>query len=759
MTQDPALNMRIGPYQLVRRIGTGGMGSVYEAARADAEFEQRVAVKLMRASAEGDLAVRRFRYERRILAGLDHRNIAALIDGGITVDGQPYFAMEYVDGVPLTTWADAHHLTLRQRLVLFLQVTAAVQHAHQLLVVHRDLKPGNILVTESGTVKLLDFGIARLLREDEGSGQLPLTQGDQPGLTPDYAAPEQWRGLPVGPAADVYALGVILYELLTGRRPFDLRNKMRAEIEQLVCHQPAPRPSRVPGSRQLRGDLDAIVLMALRKEPERRYGSAARLAKDIERHLDRLPVVARPDRLEYRLAKFIRRRRLELVAGVLVLGSLSWGVVATRRHASRALHEQEQATAVTAFFAAMLAAPDPGQLGRDITMREVLDSAAARADALRPQPDLEVRVRQVLTSTYSTLGDFTMAIEQASRAVEAARRLAPPDRGRVATALGNLSTALELDGELERADTALVEALAMLGDDADAETPDGVTFLDHRGRLRSRLGDARGAVPFLVRALAIQARLEPDNDSALAYAHHNLAAVYGEAGEDDSADAHFRAALALEARAFDGIHPLHASTLNAYATILERMGRPEAADSAYREVLRMRKILLGPEHPDYAWTMFSYADLLLSAGHPADAAMWARRVVALRGRTLDDSHPAVSTGMQVLGRALAAMDSLEVAERWLRESLTLREAAFPADHWLLASSRSVLAEVLVRRGRFAEAERLLLPAERRLREVRGATSQPARDTRRRLAELYTAWGRPVEAATWRETEAGNTPPL
>ncbi len=433
-----------------------------------------------------------------------------------------------------------------------------------------------------------------------------------------------------------------------------------------------------------------------------------------------------------------------------MLGSLSWGVVATRRQATRAVHEREQATAVTAFFTSMLAAPDPGQLGRDITMREVLDTAALRADSLKDQPDLEVRVRHVLSNTYLTLGEFALAIDQSHRAVDAARRLDPPDHERLAAALANLSTALELDGELERADSVLAVAIDLLGAGADAETPTGVAFLDHRGRLRSRLGDAKGAVPFLVEALAMQRRLEPDNDSALAYAHHNLAAVFGEAGETDSADAHFRAALALEAEAFDDIHPLHASTLNAYATILERMGRPEAADSAYREVLRVRKILLGAEHPDYAWTMFSYADLLLSSGRPADAAVWARRVLALRGRTLDDSHPAVSTGMQVLGRALAELDSLEVAERWLRESLALREAVFPAEHWLLSSSRSVLAATLIKRGSYPEAERLLLPAERRLAEVRGATSQPAREARQRLAALYRAWGRPADEARWRD---------
>ena len=313
---DRYVGTRVGAYDLLRRIGMGGMGAVYEGSRADDQFRKRVAVKFLRRGVESDLAIRRFRYERQILANLNHPNIAALLDGGVTPDGQPYIVMEYVEGRPITLWCDEHRAGVRQRISLFRQVCAAVQHAHQNLVVHRDLKPGNILVTEDGTVKLLDFGIAKLLREEEGPHQLPPTQGGFRAFTPDYASPEQVRGLPVGTASDVYALGVVLYELLTDTRPFHLEGCLLAEIEQIVCHEPPKKPSSVATaeaaeltgersarrlSARLEGDLDAITLTALRKEPDRRYGSADHLSADLRRHLSGMPVTARREGMAYRI--------------------------------------------------------------------------------------------------------------------------------------------------------------------------------------------------------------------------------------------------------------------------------------------------------------------------------------------------------------------------------------------------------------------------------------------------------------------------
>ncbi len=379
---------RVGVYDVQALVGFGGMGAVYEAVRADDQFHKRVAIKFLRRSVESELAIGRFRYERQILANLNHPNIAALLDGGVAPDGQPFFAMEFVDGVPITQWCAEQRLGLRERIVLFLQVCAAVQHAHQNLVVHRDLKPGNILVSADGTVKLLDFGIAKLLRDEEQADQLPPTIGAARAYTPDYAAPEQVRGLPVSTAVDVYALGVVLFELLSGRRPFQLRGRLLEEIERIVCTEEPPRPSsvitaelatqtRARSAARLRsrieGDLDAIVLNALRKQPERRYGSADQLARDLRAYLDGLPVTARPDGLGYRAMKFLRRRRVEVAAGSLVAASLLVGIATTTQQARAAERERARASAVTDFFTGMLAAPDPAQLGRDVTMREVLD--------------------------------------------------------------------------------------------------------------------------------------------------------------------------------------------------------------------------------------------------------------------------------------------------------------------------------------------------------------------------------------------------
>ncbi len=762
---DPWIGKRIGPYLVEERLGAGGMGVVYRALRDDQQFSKRVAIKFLRRSAESDLALRRFRYERQILANLSHRNIAALLDGGTTDDGQPWLVMELVEGEPITTWCREHRSTIQERLGLFRQVCGAVQHAHQHLVVHRDLKPGNIHVTADGTVKLLDFGIAKLLRAEEGSDQLPPTQGGGRVFTPDYAAPEQVRGLPVGTSADVYALGVLLFELLAGRRPFELDGKLLAEIEEAVCRTPPPRPSAVITEghaatcgtraaalrRRLRGDLDAIVLTALRKEPERRFGSADRLARDIALHLRGHPVTARPDGLRYRADKFVRRRKVELVAGTLVVGSLLGGTWAVRQQAIEAADERDRATEVTEFLGSMLSAVDPSQLGREVTMREVLDSAAVRAGTLTARPLLEMEVRHVIAATYLALGDFERAMAEYHLALTAAERAEPRGGRRLAFAMSQLATGYEYNGEYGAADSIFTEAQRMMERFGFANQGEEREWLEHRGRILARLGNFAEAIPLMRRALDLHLVVEPENDSATAYYYHNLALVTGEVGDNVGADSLFRTALRLEREALGEEHPMYASSLSSHSTVLERMGNMAATDTALREVLRIRRQVLGEEHPDYAWSMFNYADFLVQEARYREAAEWSRKVLALRGKTLDDPHPAVSTAIQVLGRALAGMDSLEQAEALLRESLALRREHFPPGHWIIASSVSHLGAIVTLTGRFEEAESLLVAGERELLALRGPQAQPVKDARQRLVDLYMAWGKPEEAAKWRES--------
>lgn len=351
-TTSDLTNTRIGSYRLTRLLGHGGMGAVYEAVRDDDQFQQQVALKLIKRGMDTAFVRERFLRERQILASLDHPYIARLMDGGTTPDGQPYFVMEFVAGVPITEYCQQADLTLEEKLKLFRHVCSAVQHAHQKLVVHRDLKPGNILVTKEGTPKLLDFGIAKLLAADTGEA-VTRTETALRLMTPDYASPEQVRGGTITTVTDVYALGVILYELLTKRRPHQFETYSPVAIERAICDTEAPRPSNaareqagasIKLARQLEGDLDNIVLMALRKEPERRYQSVEQLSEDLRRYLAGLPVLARTDTFYYRASKFVRRHRLAVLATGLVLISLLGGILATTLAARRARAERERAS-------------------------------------------------------------------------------------------------------------------------------------------------------------------------------------------------------------------------------------------------------------------------------------------------------------------------------------------------------------------------------------------------------------------------------
>ncbi len=760
---DPWAGARVGVYQVVRRIGVGGMGSVYEAARADEEYQKRVAIKFLHRYTDDDGIRRRFRAERQILANLNHPNIASLLDGGVTPDGQPYIVMEYVEGEPISRWADQRRLSVRDRLLLFLQVCRAVQYAHQSLVVHRDLKPGNILVSEEGQVKLLDFGIAKLLANDVGTDTSPATVAETRAYTPDYASPEQVLGHPVGTRSDVYALGVVLFEQLTGSRPFDLRGKSAIEVERLISESAPAKPSSLltdarfellgerssrRGRARIEGDLDAIVLMALRKEPERRYGSVEHLARDIGHYLDGLPVTARPEGVGYRIRKLIRRHRAEAAALALAGVFLIGGLIATALKAREAERERALVTEVKGFLTTMLVAANPASLGRDVTMRAVLDSAAVRADTLRQRPELEAEIRSIIGGTYLGLGEFTAAERQFADALAARRRMVPADPRETALALVQVAAALELQGRYGEADSMHREALALYPLDRD----DGIAaanYADSRGRLLMRIGDAQQAVPLLARALELYRRHAAGNDSVLAYAYANLGVATGDVGQDAPAESLLVLALQSARRAHGEVHPLVAAILSPLASLRQRTASFELADSTFRATLEMRRQLLGTEHPEYAWTLYNYADFLFRAERYSEAATHAREVIALRDRSLGDAHPMVAASMGVLGRALDRLDSLAAGERWLRESLALRRTHLPEGHWLIVSSESSMGEHLGRAGRYAEAEQLLLASERRMIELRGEAAPVVADVRQRIVDLYQAWGKPALAAEWR----------
>ncbi len=760
----PPAGGRIGVYQINRLIGYGGMGAVYEAVRNDDQYHKRVAIKVIKRGMDTDLAIRRFRAERQILAGLDHRNIAGLLDGGVMEDGRPYFVLEYVDGLPITRFSDERHLDLAARLALFRQVCGAVQYAHRNLVVHRDLKPGNILVTTDGTVKLLDFGIARLLSPEPG-GAAPLTRGGVGAFTPEYASPEMVRGLPITTSADVYSLGVVLFELVTGARPFKFPDFSLMTIERIVSEAPAPRPSDtateqaalaagdrslVKYRRRLAGEVDHMVLMALRKEPERRYTSADDLAKDLDRYSRGLTVSAEGDSASYRLRKFVARNRAAVAASTLVAISLIAGTVVSTRQARRADRERAKAEQINRFVTDMLAAPDPSASGKDILVADVLQRASVRADSqLRSQPEVELDLRSTLGTSYFGLGKYAEAKREMGRALVLASQIHGPRSPEVAMVLSNLGDIAADGGEWAAADSILRIGREMLQGTTGHDSLYAI-MLENLGSAERRLNRLDSAEAFLREALARKTRLTGVGDSSLINVMTNLGVALGSKRQWAEAESLHRAALAISIRAYGHDHPLTGSAWNALAGALDFQDKFLAADSAYEETLAIRKKALGPDHPDYLFTLFNYATLLSLQNRCPEAIAATREILSHRGKQLPETHPAIATSLQTQGRCLEKAGDHVAAGRDLLESLEVRRRALPAGHWLISVSESYYGEHLALVGKPGEAEPFLVGASEALVKSLGAQNPRTVDALRRVVALYDQTHRPDKAAPYRE---------
>jgi tetratricopeptide (TPR) repeat protein len=525
---------RIGPYRIQKLLGRGGMGAVFLADRDDQEFEKSVALKVLHFDTGGPATLARFRNERQILAGLHHPNIAALHDGGSTDDGQPYIVMEYVIGEPLIVYCNSHELSIPDRLRLFRQICDAVQYAHQKLIVHRDLKPGNILVTDGGVPKLLDFGIAKLLLEPDLSGDTsPRTQTGAFMMTPDYASPEQIRGETVSTSTDIYSLGAVLYEVLTGKKPHRLTRYDLAELTREIC-ETDPKPPSAIGGAALKGDLDNIVLKAMHRESPRRYRSVEQFSEDILNHLERRPVLARPDTLGYRVSRFAARNRWGIAAAAAVLISLGAGTAVSLSQAHAARQRFDQVRKLAGRFIELH--DDVARLPGSTKVREKMVATAldyldnlARGAGNDPELLNEIGVayekvanaqgapgQPNLGKTDDSLRSFRKSIEFESRAAS----LNPTYRSQLASVQARMAYLAMLSGHLPEARQNL-EASAALLDRLRAEKPDdpGLLMLaanvaTSRGDLMEYEGRPKDRLPFSQQAAALMdnyARLKADN--------------------------------------------------------------------------------------------------------------------------------------------------------------------------------------------------------------------------------------------------------
>lgn len=698
----------VGPWRPLSVLGRGGMGVVYLAERADGEFDQRVALKLVKRGVDTDEILERFRRERQILAALDHPQIARLVDGGVTAGGLPYFAMELVEGQPITTWCDERGLGLEARLRLFQQVCNAVSHAHRRLVVHRDLKPTNVLVGADGAVKLLDFGIAKLLAGADAP-DAPRTRDGLRLMTPEYAAPEQVRGEPVSTATDVYGLGALLYDLLTGERPHELAGRSLREIEETVGREPrAPSlVSRHPFARRLTGDLEAITLTALRAEPGRRYASAQALADDVQRHLERRPVQARPERWTYRAGRFVERHRLGVAATAAIAASLVGGLGAALWQARQKALEADKARAVQAFVTELFSAAAPAQArGETVTARQLLDLGAGRiGDELGGQPAIRAEMEVVLGELYAELGLFDEALPLLDRAETSQLEAGGDARALVARARRGQSAVLLARGELDDAEARIRDALALHRETLGSTDPEVAEDLDRLAMVLRQRGDLDGLEAAVRESLAIRRAAFGERHEKVADSLNNLAVVLRERTDYTGAEEHYRRALDIRLAELGRRHPDTADTLNNLAALLYFQGRWGEAHERFVEVTGLYRDLYGDGHPLTVQGLNNTAVIRLFLGRFDEAREGFEQVLAHWAASGDD-HPNAIVTRGNLGLLLQRSGRLAEAERVLREVRDAWRAKLGGEHPYNAVLDGRLAAVLRERGQFDAADAL-----------------------------------------------------
>ena len=707
----------VGPWKPIRRLGVGGMGVVYAAEHTDPSFRQQAALKLVRPG-YGAAFQRRFLRERSLLAEMEHPGVARLLGGGVTDDGLPYLAMELVEGQPITAYARDTSLRPRDRLGLFLQACDAVAYAHQRLIVHRDLKPDHVLVT-AGTagrrqVKLLDFGVAKLLESTDPDDA--LTQTDGAPHTPQYAAPEQLVGGAITTATDVYALGLILYELLTDQRAYDLAGLAPADRVPLVTTTMPDRPSTRVGdtsrARTLRGDLDTIVLKAIAKEPERRYASAEALAADIQRYLDGLPILARPDAVSYRVGKFCRRHLGGVVAASIALAAVLGGAGVALWQAQEARAEAAKADAVRDFLVEMVGAASPTEEGRDVRVADLLDRAVAQLDsaddASRQDPDIEAALRQSIGSTYRGLGLWDEAETQLAAALGLYEREHGPSHERVADAQAALGRMARQKGNYTRADSLHTLALATARKRYGARDARVATYLHQLGQVAYQAGDLDRAEALHREGLAIDEASDVTGES-LALGLGNLAVVVGDLGRYEEAAVLQERELALLKDANAGPGDIASAAQNLSALRADQ-GDLETAIAAQIEAMALVKEAFGEDHYKVVVGGINLGSMYVDAEDYAQAEQTLREALELGARTLGPDHPYMGYVQNHLARALDGLGRFSEAEATERRALAIWAAAYPDDNTLLADGQTTLATILQHQGRLDEAERLLRQA-------------------------------------------------
>ena len=755
----------IGSYTLISRIGDGGMGSVWLGRRSDGRYEGEVAIKLLNAALVGRGGEERFRREGVILARLGHPHIARLIDAGVSNTGQPYLVLELVKGEHIDAYCDERRLSIQRRVRLFLDVLSAVSHAHANLIVHRDLKPSNVLVNQGGAVKLLDFSIAKLM-EDNGVSRLTQDAGSV--LTPKYAAPEQVTGDPITTGTDVYSLGVLLYELVSGQHPYGSAvkssidytraivegepltlsaafEKASPESRSLVAAQRSTTPDRL--GRALGLELETILNKALKKLPAERYGSVAELADDLRRYLDDKPIAARPDTVRYRARKFVRRHRRSIgaaaaaVAGIVAMSAFYAMQITTERDRARA--EAEKASRVSQLLRSVMLSADPyrdpdpaAESGAIPDARTLLDTLSTRISTeLTDQPEVQAEMLTVIGRTYERLGVLDRALPLLESALDTGRRTFRSPDARLGQTLNDLGV---LQREMGRAATGLPlleESLSIRRAVLGEEHKDVAVTLSEYGRSLRAVGRLDESERPTRDALAIREKIFGDQHREVATNKSDLASLLLERGEVDEAERYYRESLATSEKLLGVDHPNAAASKSSVGTVLAVKGEFAAAEQLQRESLDVRRRVLGAANPDSAFAVQPLATTLEMQGKNQEAEALLSDAYRVVAAALGEENPRVATMGVDLARVRIARGDAAAVEPMMRRAVAVRQRVFPADHWRIAEAQALLGAALAAQHRYDEARALMTAADRVLKPVRGRQLRDRDANRARLRKL------------------------
>ena len=761
-----------GKYKIDKLIARGGMGLVYLGVRDD-EVKQQAAVKIINPGVASSTVIKRFQTERQTLANLNHPNISRLLDGGITEDGIQFFVMEYIDGIPIDDYCDSNKLDIKERLKLFLKVASVVQYAHQNLVVHRDLKPNNILITKEGEPKLLDFGIAKILTPEDGIIET-ATHGGGWNLTPEFASPEQINGAPITTSSDVYSLGIILYKLLTGHSPYKIKSVFHSDISRIITQSEPTKPSEIifktivneseennpeinpetisrtkEGSidklhKKLVGDLDNIILMAIRKEPGRRYSSVDNFADDIKRYLDDRPVTAHSDSLIYRGNKFIKRNKAAVIPAAIIFFLINLGLagVLWQGHIAGierdiAKLEADKSNRIKSFLFEMISSPDPSKDGSEVKVIDVIKKASGKLKSeLINHPQIEAEIRTMLGNTYQNLGIYDSAETELTRALDLNRKIYGDQSKETAMSLKNIGLIYHYKGDYEKAENYYKKSLEMLKSIETKPTFERALVLDAYGTLMTDQGEYEKAEKITEEALRIAEAVKGSEDPDVAQIKNNLATSYNYLGKLDQADSLYKESLRVFRKHYGNFHIRVSSSLNNLAFINIFKKEHKLALPLLEEALNIKIVVLGKDHPDLINAYSNVGSTYFNIDDYKNAEKFMSASIDVGLKNYDKYNINLSRPYMWYGRVLIANKKINEGLNYLKEAFVIRKKEFGEKNNLTLTTQSLYGKSLLSAGKLVEAEKILIESYNGLNEIMGNEKEATQNTLLSIVELY-----------------------